>query len=62
MSSFKFNENALQRLTGKVMHNVATKGRRRLRSVTCPVHHSQYQVRWQMHGGHDQGERERRVL
>ena len=50
MSSFKFNEDALKRLTGEVMQKVATKGRQRLQVVTCPVHHSRHQVRWEMHG------------
>ena len=50
MSSFKFNEDALKRLTTEVMQDVATKGHGRLQYVTCPVHGSQHQVLWEMHG------------
>ena len=50
MSSFKFNEDALKKLTTEFMQNVATKGRHRLQYVTCPVHLSRHQVRWEMHG------------
>lgn len=50
MSSFKFNEDALNRLTGEVMQKVAAKGQGRLQIVACPVHHSQHAVHWEMHG------------
>jgi hypothetical protein len=50
MSSFKFSEDALKRLTTDAVQKVAAKGKQRLKYVTCPVHHSQHQVRWEMDG------------
>ncbi len=50
MASFKFHDDALKKLTTEVMQRKATQGQQRLQRVTCPVHHSQHAVIWEMHG------------
>jgi hypothetical protein len=51
MSSFKWNPNAERQITAEVMKNLARKGEQRLRSVTCPVHHSSHPVTWRVQRG-----------